>query len=130
MKDEIERLKDELYQVNVKVKKAESQQDILKRDHQDEINHISQEITDKNKVTQEDLHNKHNKERNILIQESNKSDDEKFIALQKQHEQLLKEKEQLEDQLKKTIEEMNQKNEELQQKLKEESGRKDNDESH
>jgi len=33
MKDEIERLKDELYQVNVKVKRAESQQDILKRDH-------------------------------------------------------------------------------------------------
>ena len=51
MKDEIDKLKDDLYQVNIKLKKAVSEADVAKRDHQDEINRISQEIIDKNKAS-------------------------------------------------------------------------------
>jgi len=106
MKAELEKQKDELYQVNIKIKSVENQANIAKRDHKDEIDRITSDLMEENKVKYEELIIKHSEERNRLIEESNKTDDDKMNILQQQHADLQKEKEQLEEKLKQTIDDM------------------------
>ncbi|MFM7852905.1 MAG: hypothetical protein ACKO96_13545, partial [Flammeovirgaceae bacterium] len=59
------------YNLTIKMKKAETQCEILKRDHKDEIEKIIQEITSKNLEQTEELVKKHGEERNKLLKEAN-----------------------------------------------------------
>jgi len=49
MKAELEKQKDELYQVNIKIKSVENQAKIAERDHKDDIDRITNEMTEANK---------------------------------------------------------------------------------
>lgn len=71
MKAELEKQKDELYQVNIKIKSVENQAKIAERDHKDDIDRITNEMTEANKNQQEEMIIKHSEERNRLIEESN-----------------------------------------------------------
>lgn len=44
LKSEIETQKEEIFNVNIKLKKAENEADMMKRDHKDEIDRITQEL--------------------------------------------------------------------------------------
>ena len=90
LKAELELKKEESYNLTIKVKKAENQCEILKRDHKDEIEKLVQDITSKNLEQTEELVKKHGEERNRLIQEANQSGDQKFIKLQSEHQSLQK----------------------------------------
>lgn len=96
MKDELEKQKDELYQINIKMKKVESQTEVLKRDHADEIARITAEINEENKKVHEEMVLKHSEERNKLIMESNQSNDDKLNKLQGEHAELQKQRDELE----------------------------------
>lgn len=90
LKAELEQKKEESYNLTIKMKKAENQCEILKRDHKDEIEKIIQEITSKNLEQTEELVKKHGEERNKLLQEANQSGDQKFIKLQNEHQSIQK----------------------------------------
>jgi len=49
MKAELEKQKDELYKVNIKIKSVENEAKIAERDHKDEIDRITNEMTEANK---------------------------------------------------------------------------------
>lgn len=120
LKEELEKTKDELYNVNIKMKKIESQTEVLKRDHKDELDRVITETNESNKKVHEDLVLKHSEERNKLIFESNQSNDDKLIKLQNEHTELQKERDELEAKLSQTIEDMKAAHEEEKQKLTEE----------
>lgn len=70
------------------MKKIESQTEVLKRDHKDELDRVITETNESNKKVHEDLVLKHSEERNKLIFESNQSNDDKLIKLQNEHTEL------------------------------------------
>jgi hypothetical protein len=53
------------------MKKIESQTEVLKRDHKDELDRVLTETNEANKKVHEELVMKHSEERNKLIMEGN-----------------------------------------------------------
>lgn len=86
--------------------KTEKQMEMLKRDHVQELEKITEELNSKSKIAYEELVLKHNDERNRLIQESHKSNDSKYNDLKTQFDQITQQNEELETKLKQTIEDM------------------------
>ena len=90
LKAELDKKIEESYNLTIKMKKAENQCEVLRRDHKDEIDNLIQEITQKNLEQTEELVKKHGEERNKLLQEANQSGDHKYIKLQNEHQSIQK----------------------------------------
>lgn len=103
---ELEASKEEVYNITIKMKKAENKCNTLVRDHEDAIEALRAELTEQNKLAHEELVLKHSEERNRLIQEGNKSGDSKLLELRSKYEELEKENEKLQEELASTIESM------------------------
>lgn len=88
LKKEIDAKKDEVYAMTIKKKEAENKVVIMERDHKDALDKMEVDLTEANKRAQEEMLQKHAAERNNLIAESNKSNDEKFNQLMAQHDTL------------------------------------------
>lgn len=67
LKAELDKKIEESYNLTIKMKKAENQCEVLRRDHKDEIDNLIQEITRKNLEQTEELVKKHGEERNKLL---------------------------------------------------------------
>ena len=89
------------------MKKAENKNEVLIRDHKDEIEQLTLELTESSKKTHEELLLKFQDERSKLIQESNKSNDSKYTELKEKFDQLQKDRDELEAKLTQTIADMN-----------------------
>lgn len=84
---ELEDAKEEVYNITIKMKKAENRCETLIRDHKDEIENITLELTENSKKTHQELVLKFSEERNQLINESNKSNDSKFNDLKEKYDE-------------------------------------------
>jgi len=58
----------------------------MKRDHSDALQKAHDDLTEANRLQVEELVKKHNEERNNLIAESNKGNDEKWNALKTEYD--------------------------------------------
>ena len=81
-----EKHKEELYGLNIKYKQLEFQTEQLKRDHKDELDSATHDLTEKHTAAHEELILKYSEERNELIRESGKSNDAKFNDLKGQYD--------------------------------------------
>lgn len=106
LREENEKNKEDLYNINIKLKKVENQCELLKRDHIDQIETLTHELNEKHTQAHQELIQKHSGERNELIRESNKSTDAKFTDLKREFDALQTLKDELEQKLKQTIEDM------------------------
>ena len=106
LREDNEKNKEDLYNINIKLKKVENQCELLKRDHIDQIETLTHELNEKHTQAHQELIQKHSGERNELIRESNKSTDAKFTDLKREFDALQTLKDELEQKLKQTIEDM------------------------
>jgi hypothetical protein len=67
LKKELEVTKEEVYNITIKMKKAENKCNTLVRDHEDALEALTAELTEQNKQAHEELVLKHSEERNRLI---------------------------------------------------------------
>lgn len=67
LKDELEKEKNANYAIQINMTKTEKQMEMLKRDHANELETITEDMNTKSKVAYEELVLKHNDERNRLI---------------------------------------------------------------
>jgi hypothetical protein len=67
LKDELEKEKNTNYAIQINMTKTEKQMEMLKRDHANELETITEDMNTKSKVAYEELVLKHNDERNRLI---------------------------------------------------------------
>lgn len=67
LKADLESKKEEIYKINLSMKKVEGQSEILKRDHKDELEKVTNELTEQHRKVHEELVLKHNDERNAWI---------------------------------------------------------------
>jgi len=67
LKADLESKKEEIYKINLQMKKVEGQSEILKRDHKDELEKVTNELTEQHRKVHEELVLKHNDERNAWI---------------------------------------------------------------
>ena len=106
LQKELEASKEEVYNITIKMKKAENKCNTLVRDHEDAIEALTAELTEQNKQAHEELVLKHSEERNRLIQEGNKSGDSKLLELRSKYEELETENQRLQEELTQTVESM------------------------
>lgn len=106
LQKELEATKEEVYNITIKMKKAENKCNTLVRDHEDALEALTAELTEQNKQAHEELVLKHSEERNRLIQEGNKSGDSKLLELRSNFEELEKENQRLQEEMAQTIESM------------------------